>query len=79
MKSEIQTQAQNLDRIVSLNLKKYRTKLGLSQREIAEVLGVSIQQIQKYEKSINRISSGKLYTLAASLDVPIISFFNAPS
>jgi transcriptional regulator with XRE-family HTH domain len=64
-----------IDTIVSRNLKARRISLDLSQKEIADALGVSIQQIQKYENAVNRITSGKLYGIAKLLNVPIAEFF----
>lgn len=75
MKSIIQQQIQHIDHIVGRNLKKYRIRFGFSQAEIAAVLGVSIQQIQKYEKGINRISSGKLYKITLVFGTPLKKFF----
>lgn len=49
--------------------------LGLTQEEVGQAVDVSIQQIQKYEKARNRIASGKLFTLAKFLKVPINYFF----
>jgi transcriptional regulator with XRE-family HTH domain len=67
-----------VDTIVSRNLKARRISLALSQKEIAEALGVSIQQIQKYENAVNRISSGKLYGIAKLLRIPIAELFTNP-
>ncbi len=50
--------------------------MGLSQKELGSHLGVSFQQIQKYEKGFNRVSAGCLLKIAQKLDVPI-SFFYA--
>lgn len=49
--------------------------LGLSQEVLGKAAGVSIQQIQKYENGLNRISSGKLFMLSTFLKVPISYFF----
>jgi len=66
----------NADKSVSERIKIARLLRGLNQRQVAEALGVSIQQIQKYEKSTNRISSGRLYYLAKFLRLPITYFFD---
>jgi transcriptional regulator with XRE-family HTH domain len=50
--------------------------LGISQKQIAKVLGVTIQQVQKYGRSKNRISSGKLHAIAILFGMPITSFFS---
>ncbi|MGV2432013.1 MAG UNVERIFIED_CONTAM: helix-turn-helix domain-containing protein [Rickettsiaceae bacterium] len=64
-----------IDRHVSNKLRARRLLLGLSQQSLAEEVEVSVQQIQKYEKASNRISSGKLYHFANLLDVPVEYFF----
>ncbi|HJK86349.1 MAG TPA: helix-turn-helix transcriptional regulator [Candidatus Megaira endosymbiont of Nemacystus decipiens] len=73
--SEQKGRADEIDKLVSYKLKMRRMMLGLSQQEIGKAVDVSIQQIQKYEKATNRIASGKLYTLAKFLKVPINYFF----
>ncbi|UJM33582.1 helix-turn-helix domain-containing protein [Bartonella henselae] len=56
---------------------RYRRKmLGLSQKQLGHSLGVTFQQIQKYEKGINRVGAGRLQEIATLLDVSI-SFFYA--
>ena len=65
----------DIDKLVSKKLKMRRLFLGLSQQDIAKKLDVSLQQMQKYEKGINRISSGKLYVLTKFLKVPTDYFF----
>ncbi len=47
----------------------------MSQQDIGRAVDVSIQQVQKYEKATNRISSGKLFTIAKFLKVPITYFY----
>lgn len=76
---ETKGRADNIDKLVSKRLKNRRVMLGLSQQELGEAVGVSIQQIQKYEKATNRISSGKLYSFAKFLKVPVNFFFDASS
>ncbi len=53
-----------------------RVLLGLNQTELGEALGVTFQQIQKYEKGTNRISASRLFDLSHVLDVPIGFFFD---
>jgi transcriptional regulator with XRE-family HTH domain len=48
---------------------------GLSQTELADALGVTFQQVQKYEKGINRVGSGRLLKISAILGVKITDFF----
>jgi len=67
--------ADHVDQLVSRRLKMRRMMLGLSQQDLSHSVSVSIQQIQKYEKATNRISSGKLHAFANFLKVPVNYFF----
>ncbi|MBV1800440.1 helix-turn-helix domain-containing protein [Siccirubricoccus sp. G192] len=49
--------------------------LGLSQHQLAQLIGVTYQQAHKYERGLNRISSGRLFGIAQALGVPIAWFF----
>jgi transcriptional regulator with XRE-family HTH domain len=64
-----------VDIYVGKRLKSRRLMLGLSQNDLGDAVNVSIQQIQKYERATNRISSSKLYNLAKFLRVPVSYFF----
>lgn len=68
--------ADTIDMIVAQRLLRRRCLLGYSQKDLADCTGISIQQVQKYEKSVNRISSGRLYRFAKFLKVPINYFFD---
>jgi len=59
-------------------MRERRMKLGMSQTELGAALGVTFQQIQKYERGVNRVSAGTLQKLAATLRVPIAYFFDNP-
>ena len=63
--------------IIGQRLRKRRKELGMSQRKLGACIGVSYQQIQKYEKSINRLPASYLYEIANALDVPLEHFFEA--
>ena len=52
-----------------------RTLLGLSQEKLGEAVGLTFQQIQKYERGANRIGASRMYDLAHVLDVPVSFFF----
>ncbi|NDB82683.1 MAG: XRE family transcriptional regulator [Alphaproteobacteria bacterium] len=65
----------SIDQQVGKRLHMRRQMLGLSRQELSDAVNVSVQQIQKYENATNRISSGKLYTLAKFLYVPLDFFF----
>ncbi len=53
-----------------------RTLLGMSQEKLAEALGLTFQQVQKYERGANRIGAGRLWELSRALDVPVSYFFD---
>ena len=67
-----------IDQLVGRQLRKRRLQLGLSQLGVAEAIGVTFQQIQKYEGGTNRIVASRLYDLAEILDVPVAYFFPEP-
>ena len=52
-----------------------RKLLGISQDQLAMALGITFQQIQKYERGANRVSASKLYEIAKTLQVPVAFFF----
>lgn len=64
-----------VDREVGRRLRLRRTLMGLSQERLGELLGVTFQQIQKYEGGTNRIGAGRLWRLARILEIPIGWFF----
>jgi len=64
-----------IDLHVGERLRRARSAVGLSQVALAYLLDVSYQQIQKYERGRNRISSSKLQTIATHLSVPVAYFF----
>lgn len=68
--------ADPLDRHVGAQLKRHRILSGLSQEKIGDALGVTFQQVQKYERGANRIGAGRLYRLAVFLNVPITAFYD---
>ena len=61
--------------IIGKNLKRIRKFLRLSQKTMGEIIGVSFQQMQKYENGQNRIPAEKLYYISVFFDIPILSFF----
>lgn len=64
-----------VDQLVGSNLRRLRVRKGVSQSAIGDALGITFQQIQKYEKGTNRISASKLHDMAQVLDVDILAFF----
>jgi len=64
-----------IDEIVGRNILIYRLAKGLSQTNLGNKLGITFQQIQKYEKGTNRVGSGRLYQIGIVLNVSVMSFF----
>ncbi len=70
---------ENIDKIVGYKIRELRILSGMTQSQLAEKIGVTYQQIQKYEKGISSISLRRLYAIANTLNVSIKSFFeNVP-
>jgi len=67
--------AKRIDDHVGRQIRKQRNLLGLTQEQLADALGISYQQVQKYETAANRVSAGRLYEIAAKLDTDIAFFF----
>lgn len=65
-----------IDKHVGSRLRLRRTILGMSQSKLGKALGLTFQQIQKYERGANRIGASRLYHIARLLDVPIDFFFD---
>ena len=65
------------DVVIGQKLRALRLDRGLSQSELAGRVGVTFQQLQKYESGVNRISAGRLARIAAALDVPVTAFYDA--
>ena len=65
----------NIDKHVGTQLRSRRKVIGLSQEKLAEHIGVTFQQIQKYERGTNRISASRLYSFSKIMDVPIDYFY----
>lgn len=65
----------SVDISVGRRLKAQRTLAGVSQGKLGEMVGLSFQQIQKYEQGSNRISAGRLYQFASVLGVSVDYFF----
>lgn len=64
-----------IDAYVGAQIKQRRSVVGMSQTELANHLGITFQQVQKYENGFNRVSASRLYEIAELLDVPLSSFF----
>ena len=65
-----------IDLHLGKKLREIRTMSGMSQEQVGELIGVSLQQIRKYEVGISRISASKLYEFSQIFDKPISIFFD---
>ena len=64
-----------IDVHVGSRIRLRRTLLGMTQEKLAEAIGLTFQQVQKYEKGASRVASSRLYGLSRVLDVPVGFFF----
>jgi len=68
--------ANPIDGQVGNRVRIRRMLIGMSQEKLGDLLGLTFQQVQKYEKGINRIGAGRLFEIARILDVPIEFFYD---
>src|SRR4051794_23918414 len=66
-----------IDRLVGSRVRQRRIQLGMSQEQLAAALGITVVQVQKYEKGVNRIGASRLHKIAGLLGVPIGALFEA--
>ena len=66
---------QDVDRYVGARIRERRIMLGLTQQQMAGLIGVTYQQGHKYEKGLNRVAAGRLYSLARALGVDVSYFY----
>ena len=64
-----------VDQLVGTRIRERRRAVNMSQTELARKIGVTFQQVQKYENGVNRISAGRLSAIAQALGVPMTFFF----
>ena len=64
-----------VDRHVGARIRMRRLMLTFSQTKLADTLGLTFQQVQKYEKGVNRVGAGRLQHIASLLQVPVSFFF----
>ena len=64
-----------IDDHVGSRIRERRIMLGLTQQQLAEMIGVTYQQAHKYERGINRVSAGRLFEIARALSAPITYFY----
>ena len=72
---KVVNRATDTDRFVGNRIRERRILMGLSQQQMAKLIGVTYQQAHKYERGINRISAGRLFEISQVLDVPVGYFF----
>ncbi|MEM6649921.1 MAG: helix-turn-helix transcriptional regulator [Pseudomonadota bacterium] len=73
------TPPKEVDARVGQNLRNARNLRGLTQKQLGETVGLTLQQIQKYENGSNRITVSRLYQFSEVLNVPVAQFFSGPS
>jgi len=64
-----------IDRHVGLRIRMRRKELGISQEKLAESIGLTFQQVQKYERAANRVSASKLWEMSRALTINISYFY----
>ena len=74
--AEKETRPSPIDVHVGSRIRLRRTLLGMSQERLGESLGLTFQQVQKYERGVNRVGASRLFDLSRVLDVPISFFFD---
>jgi transcriptional regulator with XRE-family HTH domain len=67
--------ANAVDKRIGQRVRSRRLEIGMSQEKLAELLGVTFQQVQKYEKGVNRIAASRLFDIGSALDMPAARFF----
>jgi transcriptional regulator with XRE-family HTH domain len=75
-RAEKESRASPIDVHVGTRIRLRRTLMGLSQERLGEALGLTFQQVQKYERGVNRVGASRLFDLSHVLDVPISFFFD---
>jgi len=65
-----------IDVHVGSRIRLRRTLLGMSQEKLGDALGLTFQQVQKYERGVNRVGASRLFDISRVLDVPISFFFD---
>jgi transcriptional regulator with XRE-family HTH domain len=68
-----------IDRHVGLRIRMRRKELGISQERLADSIGLTFQQVQKYERAANRVSASKLWEMARALNTSIAYFYEGLS
>src|ERR1700761_4412939 len=72
---EVEQGPNPIDRHVGLRIRMRRKELGISQERLAEAIGLTFQQVQKYERAANRVSASKLWEMARALNTSVAYFY----
>ena len=75
-RSDKESRPSPIDAHVGGRIRLRRTLMGMSQERLGEALGLTFQQVQKYERGVNRVGASRLFDLSRVLDVPISFFFD---
>lgn len=75
-RAEKESRSNPIDIHVGSRVRLRRTLMGMSQERLGEALGLTFQQVQKYERGVNRVGASRLYDLSRVLDVPISFFYD---
>ena len=67
--------ANAIDRKIGQRVRTRRLEIGMSQERLAELLGITFQQVQKYEKGVNRIAASRLFDISGALQQPVARFY----
>lgn len=71
-----ESRASPIDVHVGGRIRLRRTLMGMSQERLGEALGLTFQQVQKYERGVNRVGASRLFDLSRVLDVPVAFFYD---
>jgi transcriptional regulator with XRE-family HTH domain len=75
-RSDKESRPSPIDIHVGSRVRLRRTLLGMSQERLGDALGLTFQQVQKYERGVNRVGASRLFDISRVLDVPISYFFD---
>ncbi len=76
MSEQVENRASPVDVHVGARIRLRRTLMGMSQERLGDALGLTFQQVQKYERGANRVGASRLFDLSRILDVPISFFYD---
>jgi transcriptional regulator with XRE-family HTH domain len=76
MAEQVESRPSPVDVHVGARIRLRRTLMGMSQERLGDALGLTFQQVQKYERGVNRVGASRLFDLSRILDVPISFFYD---